>query len=85
MSPPPEPVDEDPEFAAYFQELLDIPWDENLAMDDELECENPACVPNAQHYLNKDPVDKEDQQDHHEPISHNDALEQLLRIQKSNL
>ena len=53
-------------------------------MDEELQCENPAWAPDAQHYLNEDPVDKQDQQDQHEPISHNDALEQLLRIQKSN-
>ena len=27
------------------------PWDEYLAMDDELERENPAHAPDAQHYL----------------------------------
>ena len=30
-------IDEDPDFATYFQELLGIPWDQYLAMDEELE------------------------------------------------
>ena len=51
-SPPPSPTsldqENDPEFDAFFQELLDISWDQYLAMDEELELEQPARVPNAQ-------------------------------------
>ena len=40
-SPPstPEPIDEDPDFPEYFENLLNIPWDEYLVMDKELEKE----------------------------------------------
>ena len=45
-SPPPpstpEPIDEDPEFADYFDKVLNIPWDEYLAMDEELESKEPT-------------------------------------------
>ena len=44
-----EPVnddeDGDKEFTRYFQELLDVPWDEYLAMEAKLEHEEPARAP----------------------------------------
>ena len=56
--PPPPPhslecgsVDDgDSEFGQYFQNLLGIPWDEYLMMDEELEAENPCCAPDANSY-----------------------------------
>ena len=33
----PTVIDEDPEFAKYFEELLEVPWDQYLQMDEELE------------------------------------------------
>ena len=39
--------DDDPEFASYFQELLNIPWDEYLGMDEELH-EFPAWAPTTE-------------------------------------
>ena len=61
---PPSPVDateEEDDFANYFQELLDIPWDEYLAMDEDLECDEPARAPNTQAYC----IDDQDtDQDH---------------------
>ena len=41
-SPPASPNDdEDQEFRHYFEDLLEIPWDDYLAMDEELELEQP--------------------------------------------
>ena len=86
LTPPTSPVedsvDDDPEFTKFFQDLLDIPWDEYLAMDAELELENPARAPDAQNFTNDEMFE-----DHDEPtiISQDEALEQLQQIQKSNL
>ena len=33
-----------------FENLLGVPWDEYLQMDDELEAENPCCAPDANTY-----------------------------------
>ena len=51
-SPPPfqNDINEDSDFAKYFEELLDIPWDEYLSMDDELQKKCPAKAPDAQAY-----------------------------------
>ena len=88
-SPPTTPVDdasdEDPEFAQFFQDLLDVPLDEYLAMDAELEQENPSRAPDAQSYNNNDTCLQEFQQDEPTIITHDDALDQLYCIQKSNL
>ena len=55
LSPPPSPteIDKDPSFAKYFEELLVIPWDQYLAMDDELQAKNPARAPDALAYNNE--------------------------------
>ena len=91
-SPPLSPVyaiEEEDDFANYFQELLDIPWYEYLAMDEDLECEEPARAPNTQAYciddrdINQD-HDK-DYQSEPEPIQPEIAIEHLINIQKSNL
>ena len=39
--------EKDPEFDKSFQNLLCIPWDEYLLMDEELERENPVHAPDA--------------------------------------
>ena len=38
QSPPPSPTNdpEEDEFAVYFEELLNVPWEEHLAMDENL-------------------------------------------------
>ena len=53
-SPPstPEPIDDDPEFADYFEKVLNIPWDKYLAMDEELESKEPTRAPNTGSYTN---------------------------------
>ena len=91
LSPPPSPTnnEQDDEFANYFQELLDIPWDEYLAMDKDLELEQPARAPDSQAYC----IDDQDtDQDHDKdiqsdpaPIQPEIAIEHLMNIQKSNL
>ena len=89
-SPPPSPTsldqENDPEFDAFFQELLDISWDQYLAMDEELELEQPARVPNAQadSIKDQDPVPEACSVEQL-LISHDDAMESLLKIQISNL
>ena len=47
-----QPVDDngDEDFVKYFQELLNVLWDEYLAMETGLECKEPARAPNAQSY-----------------------------------
>ena len=77
-SPPSSPNNDehDPEFSRYFKELLDILWDEYLAMDKELELEQPARAPDAQAYS----IEDWDQQPNETcpetpPISHTEALE----------
>ena len=88
-SPPASPHDEeDQKFSCYFEELLDIPWDEYLAMDEELELEQLLQAPNVQAYSTED-QDQDREQDETcpevPPTSHTDALEFLMNIQKSNL
>ena len=41
LTPPAMPInhDEDQELAKYFEELLNVPWQDYLAMDEELEQE----------------------------------------------
>ena len=43
--------DNDVEFVEYFQNLLDIPWHEYLAMDQELESELLCRAPDTQAYI----------------------------------
>ena len=42
-----EQQDGDAEFDEYFENLLGIPWDKYLLMDEELEAEHPSCAPDA--------------------------------------
>ena len=90
QSPPPSPLDvsEDDKYANYFQELLDIPWDEYLAMDEDLEHEEPARAPDTQAYCINDrdtDQDPKDNQSEPAPIQLETATEYLMNIQKSNL
>ena len=78
--------DNNDEFSKYFQELLDIPWDGYLAMDEELELEQPARAPNAQAYS----IDVQDQEPNESSpampiVTYTEALDHLLNIQKSNI
>ena len=83
----PEPVDEDTDFPEYFENLLNIPWDEYLAMDEELEKEEPTRAPDTLPYTNdaSDDTDHRDQEEERPSIKHDDALDYLHQIQKSNL
>ena len=42
--------DGDSEFDQYFQNLLGIPWDEYLIMDEELKAGNPSHAPDGNTY-----------------------------------
>ena len=84
-TPVDDAIDDDPEFAQFFQDLLDVAWDEYLAMDAELEQENPSRALDAQSYNNDNTCLQECQHDEPTIISHDDALDHLHRIQKSNL
>ena len=87
-SPPTSPDhDDDQEFSCYFEELLDIPWDEDLAMDKELELEHPLWAPHAQAYCIEEWDQDQEQPNETCPetpsVSHTKALEsnEHLKIQ----
>ena len=88
-TPPTTPVvdDDDAEFNIDFQNLLNMPWDEYLTMDQELELEEPSCVPDTLLYA----IDNDNHHDHDEtpedetPVKPDEALKYLMDIQKSNL
>ena len=86
LTPPTTPViEEDQEFAHHFEELLDVPWDQYLKMDEELEQELPARAPNTQSYVNKD-VQQDDQVDEELPmLNHDQSQEYLQCVQRSDL
>ena len=44
---PHENHEADTDFDEYFQNLLGIPWEEYLMMDEELEAKNPSCAPDG--------------------------------------
>ena len=76
-SPPSSPNndDHDPEFSQYFKELLEIPWDEYLAMDKELELEQLARAPNAQAFSTEDRDQQPDETcPETRPVLHTEAL-----------
>lgn len=85
-SPPTTPVDHDhdPEFAQFFQDL-DVPWDEYLAMDEELEGENPSRAPDAESYNTDDNCMQDISPEVPTTITYDESLDVLQRIQKSNL
>ena len=62
-----------------------MPLDEHLAMDRELELEEPSHAPNTLPYA----MDNDDDHDHDQgdetPIKPDEALKYLMDIQKSNL
>ena len=72
---PPSPTDVShgaDDFDIYFQELLEVPWDEYLAYDDELETCSPPTAPDTGSYLGpeysedqskNEPDQDQDQQD----------------------
>ena len=75
--------DNNAEFAEYFQNLLDIPWDEYLAMDQELESELPSRAPDTQAYtIDNNDHDQDQNQDETPPINPEDALNYFQQIQK---
>ena len=41
------------EFDHWFEELLEVSWDEYLAFDNQLESEAPMCAPTAIEHLNQ--------------------------------
>ena len=90
-SPPPSPVhvSEDDKFANYFQDLLDFPWEEYSAMDEDLECEEPARAPNTLAYcIDDQDTDRDHEKDNQSepaPIQSEIVLGYLMNIQKSNL
>ena len=69
--------DQDHEFANYFRELLDIPWDQYLAVDQELELEQPDRAPNASACkIEENETNKQADQDQEPPpIAYDTALE----------
>ena len=67
----------------YFQ---DVPWDQYLAMDEELKLENLARAPDTQAYSNDDSEQEPDQPtEEQQRIFPDQAMESLLLIQESNL
>ena len=90
QTPPTTPngqdLKDDDGFTEYFENLLDMPWDEYLAMDNQLESKEPRHFPDTLAYSNDDQdVDQDQDQDETPPIKADKALEQLLQIQKSKL
>ena len=88
VTPPhsPEIIDEDLEFAKYFEELLDISWDQYLAMDEELEQELPARAPDLQTYGHEDvQQDEQCDEDQQPMLNHDQSLEYLQHVERSNL
>ena len=76
-------IDGDKEFDNYFQELLDMPLDQYLAMDEELKMEFPCRAPDTQAYpIEEDGNNMEPETTPSPPISFQDAIEQLKQIQK---
>ena len=76
-----ENLDDDPEFASYFQDLLNMPWEEYLAQDNEDELEQPARAPDAQSYTyEKDEVAPPPDTNVRAPISHDECLDKLIDI-----
>ena len=84
-----ETIDEDTEFVTYLENLLDIPWHEYFAIDEELEQEQLAQAPDAQSYGNSivdvNSVDEREPADETPPISIDQSLDYLEYIQKANL
>ena len=82
----PEIMNEDPEFAKYFEELQDIPQDQYLAMDEELEQELLARAPDSQTYCHEDLQQDDPCDEDQEPmLNHDQSLEYLQHVQRSNL
>ena len=69
---------EDMKFARYFQELLDVPWEEYLAMDNQLELENSVHAPDAIFY--QDCVDDIPNEAPEEPLPKADELIKYLKL-----
>ena len=42
------------DFDVYFQELLEVPWDEYLAFDDKLEADLPPTAPDTKSYTSEE-------------------------------
>ena len=87
VAPPHSPeIIEDPKFAKYFEELPDTPWDQYLAMDEELEQELPARAPDTQTYCQEDVQQDEPCDEDQQPMLNDDqSLEYLQHVQSSNL
>lgn len=80
---PNDDTTEPDEFDIWFQNLLEVPWEEYLAVDDELEEESPARAPDAQSYSTQPPPNALDQDPDDievESITHTEALICLDKI-----
>ena len=76
----PEPDD----FDIYFQELLEVPWDEYLAFDEELELNSPATAPDMNSYLADESTENDPEPEPETPPlpSHEDAINHLSNVRK---
>ena len=73
------------EFDQWFADLLEVPWEEYLAYDDELEMEQPARAPDAQTYKTDDdtPLDEScNVEQNQQKLTFDQALEQLNEMRK---
>ena len=52
------------EFNHWFGDLLEVPWDEYLACDDEMEIKQPPRAPNVQPYLTTIEGNEDNDTDH---------------------
>ena len=78
---PVEPMEEkDTEFDQYFQNLLGIPWDEYLLMDEKLEIEKPVHAPDANTY--NDHTDDLPDQDQDKAMEAIPSTEELIKSLK---
>ena len=63
-----------------------MPWDEYLAMDEQLEIEEPTRASDTSPYNHdKNDESEQEQEEYIPPVKHDDALNYLQQIQKSNL
>ena len=67
------------DFDRWFGELLEVPWDEYLAYDDELEVELPSRAPDAQPYnaIDQDQEDNEHEETEEIKLNTESVLDQL--------
>lgn len=84
-STPVEPPSEPDDFAIQFEKLLEVPWDEYLAYDSELEADEPCTAPTEELESNDDHAVIDDMLAEPEPeenFTSEMAITQLKKLQK---